>query len=103
MHPLWFKSASQGQTRKRRAVHFSKDTAKALSAYVKARGFLAHEDAFFASKAGQGPTRNGVVPKGLRGPGEGLKSQIRESHPYLHTAATFWIKNGGDTVHQEDS
>lgn len=85
-----------------RTVHFGQITAKALASYLKKRGFLAHEDAFFVSvvSGGNRLTRSGVqqIIRKL-GQKAGVDKKKRVSpHTLRHTCATFWIKNGGDPV-----
>lgn len=91
---------NQGKGGKDRVVHFSKDTAKALSSYIKKRGFVAHEDSFFLTKQNNSLSRDTVfrIIKKL-----GVKACIDRKrrvspHTLRHTSATFWIKNGGDPV-----
>lgn len=79
-----------------RIVHFGKTTAKALSAYLKARGFIAHED---ANKGRNRMTRSGVLQMIRKlGKKANIIGKRVSPHTLRHTAATFWIKNGGDTV-----
>lgn len=82
-----------------RTVHFSEETAKALSTYLKARGVLAHEDSFFV--IGENRLRRDTCLKIIKRLGEkaGIDKKKRLSpHTLRLTAATFWIRNGGDTV-----
>lgn len=81
-----------------RTVHFGKETAKALSAHLKARGFIPHEDSFFV--VGQNRLRRDTALKIVKRLGEkaGITGKRVSPHTLRHTSATFWIKNGGDTV-----
>ena len=84
-----------------RTVHYGKTTAKALSSYLKSRGFIPHEDAFFVSisKGKNRLTRSGVLQLVKKlGNKAGISGKRVSPHTLRHTAATFWIKNGGDTV-----
>lgn len=82
-----------------RVVHFGKVAAKALSAYLRARGSIAHEDSFFVSSVGNAISRHGVLRMiGRLGEKAGITGKRVSPHTLRHTAATFWIKNGGDTV-----
>ena len=82
-----------------RTVHFGKSTVKALSAYLKKRGFMPHENSFFVTSFGDSLTRHGVlwIIKDI-GKKAGIVGKRVSPHTLRHTAATFWIKNGGDTV-----
>jgi integrase/recombinase XerD len=89
----------RGKGDRERVVHFSKETAKALSIYIKARGFIAHEDAFFVSKNSQPLYRSCVLHMLKRLAKRAKITDKRVSpHTLRHTSATFWIKNGGDTI-----
>lgn len=82
-----------------RTVHFSKETAKALSRYLKARGLIAHEDRLFV--VGENRLRRDTCLKIIKrlGVKAGIDKKKRVSpHTLRHTAATFWIKNGGDAT-----
>lgn len=89
----------RGKGDKERTVHFGKETAKALSAYLKTRGFIPHEDAFFVSRLGESIGRHAVLRMIKRlGEKAGIVGKRVSPHTLRHTSATFWIKNGGDPV-----
>jgi site-specific recombinase XerD len=89
----------RGKGDRERVVYFSKDTAKAISAYIKTRGFIAYEDSFFVSRSEEPMNRNSVLQMLKRlAKRAKIKDKRVSPHTFRHTSATFWIKNGGDTV-----
>ncbi len=89
----------QGKGSKDRVVHFSKQTGKSLSSYLKARGVNPYEDRFIISKQGEPIKRHAVLRMIKRlGVKAGIAGKRVSPHTFRHTFATFWIKNGGDPV-----
>jgi len=82
-----------------RTVHFGKSSAKALSAYMRVRGFLPHETRFIVSSVGEPLGRHSILRMVKRlGEKAGIANKRVSPHTLRHTCATFWIKNGGDPV-----
>lgn len=89
----------RGKGERERTVHFGKETAKTLSAYLRSRGVLPHEDTFFVSRRGEGLGRHAVLRMVKRLGGKaGIVGKRVSPHTLRHTSATFWVKNGGDPV-----
>ncbi len=90
---------SEAKGGKDRVVHFSKQTARALSKYLKTRGVDPYEDRFFTSRHIEPIKRHAVLRMMKRlGDKAKLKGKRISPHTLRHTCATFWIKNGGDPV-----
>jgi len=86
-----------GKGGRERVVPFSKQTAKALHRYLKARGDTPFEDAFFITTKGDRLTRDRLC-RIIKDTAQkaGLPREKVSPHVLRHTFATLWIKGGGD-------
>ena len=79
-----------------RTIIFSKKSAKAMTAYIGARGHQPYEDALFISQQGNALKRNSVLQIVKRlGDKAGLHDKRVCPHTLRHTFATLYIKRGG--------
>jgi len=86
-----------GKGGKERVVPYSKQTAKAIYRYLKARGDIPFEDALFITTRGDRLTRDRLcrIVKDIAQKADIPREKV-SPHVLRHTFATLWIKGGGD-------
>lgn len=89
-----------GKGNKRRAVYFSRETAKLLSHYLR-KAQRQDDDPVFLSASGVGPsaplTRSGLLQLvGKLGKAAGIKGMKVSPHVFRHSAAIQLLRNGCD-------
>lgn len=90
-----------GKGNKRRALHFGRETARAVIAHLR-DSQAAEEDFLFASerggRQGEGLTRSGVFQLVQRlGENAGLTGVRCSPHTFRHTFAVMFLRHGGNT------
>lgn len=86
-----------GKGQKERTVYYSKSTAKAISRWLSVRKTEAYEDALFVNCRGEPLTRSGLLQLVRRlGRKAAIKGERVSPHTLRHTAATYYVKEGGD-------